>query len=64
MDDKEFETYHSGEQFGEYDFEPMIAPQLLAEKRRREYRAAPFGVGLEVPDPLAVGAGRTQQPQR
>ena len=41
----------------------MIAPQLLAEKHRREDGAAAFGVGLKMPNPLPVGASKTQQPQ-
>ena len=41
----------------------MIPPQLLTEKHRREDRSSPFGVGLEVSDPLPVRCGKSEQPQ-
>ena len=63
MDDKEFETFQSVEQFSESDFEAMVTPQLLAKEDRGENLSAPFGIGLEVSSPLAVGGGKPKQPQ-
>ena len=36
----------------------MVAPQLVAEKHRREDRSPSFGVGLEMADPMALGWGK------
>ena len=64
VDDEKFETFQRIEQFGECDVEPMIAPQLLAEKHRGEDGAAPFGVGLKMPGPLPLGSSEAEQPQK
>ena len=63
LDDEEFEAFQGVDQLRELDFEPMVTPQLLTEKHHRENGAAPFGVGLKVPGPLAIGGGKTQQRQ-
>ena len=63
MDDEEFETFQRVEQFGESDFEAMVTPQLLAKEDRGENLSAPFGIGLEVSTPLAVGGGKPKQSQ-
>ena len=63
VDDEEIEAFQRVEQFREFDFEPMIAPQLLTEKHRRQDAPAPFGVGLKMSSPLSIGGGKTQQPQ-
>ena len=41
----------------------MVAPQLLAEEDHGQDRSVPFGVGLEVANPLPVSGDESQQPQ-
>ena len=60
---EEFEAFQRIEQLREPDLESMVSPQLLTEEHRGKDRSAPFGVGLEVSDPLAVGGGKSEQPQ-
>ena len=50
--DEELEAFQRVEQLCESDFESMVAPQFLTDEHRGENIASPFGVGLEVSDPL------------
>ena len=63
MDYEEFEAFQRFEQLREPGLESMVSPQLLTEEHCREDGSSPFGVGLEVSEPLAVGGGKSEQPQ-
>lgn len=55
--------FERDEQLRESGFEATVTPQLITEEDRGEDGPAPFGVGLEVSDPLPVGGGEAHQPQ-